>query len=149
MADEQSTVLGPFHVPTLSLSPIASVAVAAGQPCGPSASLPDGQVRLCQANSQAASIVQGLAVRAAAANEHVLLQYGGLLTLETAQWDAIAGTSGGLAKDTLYYVSPTTAGHITSTAPSAGGQFIQAVGFAVSAKSLMIAFNRPTDASSG
>lgn len=42
----------------------------------------------------------------------------GVLTASTAQWDAVCGTSGGLAYGTLYYLSTTTAGALTTSSAS-------------------------------
>jgi hypothetical protein len=47
----------------------------------------------------------------------------GALPLTTAQWDAVAGTSGGLAFNTPYYVSDATPGMLTATPPSTSGHF--------------------------
>jgi hypothetical protein len=52
------------------------------------------------------------------------LQNGGVFTMPTASWDAICGTSGGLTFNTVYYLSPTTAGFYTSVAPTTTGQFV-------------------------
>jgi hypothetical protein len=56
----------------------------------------------------------------------------GYLTATTGQWDAICGTSGGLTFGTRYYLSATTAGLLTSTAPSSVGQYVVEVGIALS-----------------
>lgn len=56
----------------------------------------------------------------------------GIITLTTAQWDAVAGTTGGLTFNTRYYVSATVAGQITSTPPATVGQYVQCVGIALS-----------------
>lgn len=61
-----------------------------------------------------------------------------VLTLTTAQWDAVTGGSGGLVFNTIYYLDPTTAGHITSTAPSTIGQFIVEIGRALSTVDMKI-----------
>lgn len=60
------------------------------------------------------------------------VQTNGILAATTVQWDAVAGTSGGLTRDVIYYLSAATAGLITSTAPSVTGQFVQKVGIAIS-----------------
>lgn len=140
MADEQSTALGPFHTPAQSFSPLTPVAVAAGMPCAPAATAA-GSIRLARANTLPTSLVQGLAVRAAAPNTHVLIQYGGSLELTTDQWDAIAGTTGGLTKNAFYYLSAATDGHITSTAPTGGGTLQAPVGIAISRTALLIRFS--------
>jgi hypothetical protein len=60
----------------------------------------------------------------------------GSMTATTAQWDAVAGTSGGLVANTTYWLSTATAGSITSTPPSTG--WVQPVGIAASATVLRI-----------
>lgn len=66
------------------------------------------------------------------------VQTDGILAATSGQWDAVAGTSGGLTKDTIYYLSAATAGLITSTAPSAAGQFVKKIGIAISTTELLI-----------
>lgn len=65
------------------------------------------------------------------------VQTDGILTATTGEWDAVAGTTGGLAVGTLYYLSA-TAGLITSTAPSASGNYVCLVGMALSSTELEI-----------
>ena len=62
----------------------------------------------------------------------------GVVTLTTGEWDALAGTSGGLAYGTTYYLDPSTAGLITSTAPSTVGQFVVEIGRALSTTELVL-----------
>jgi len=68
------------------------------------------------------------------------VQTSGILTATTAQWDAVAGTTGGLTFNTFYYLSAATDGLITSTAPSTAGQFIVQIGIALSTTELLITF---------
>lgn len=70
------------------------------------------------------------------------IQTDGILAATTAQWDAVAGTSGGLTKDIIYYVSAVTAGNLTSTAPSTVGQYVKEVGIAISTTELKIAIKQ-------
>jgi hypothetical protein len=67
----------------------------------------------------------------------------GVLTATTAQWDAVAGTTGGLTKDTEYYLSAGTAGLLTSTPTSTVGQYVAPVGIAISTTELKINIERP------
>lgn len=66
------------------------------------------------------------------------IQTDGILAATTGQWDAVAGTSGGLTKDVIYYLSAATAGIITSIAPSVAGQFVKQIGIAISTTEMMI-----------
>lgn len=52
-------------------------------------------------------------------------QSDGTISLTTAQWDAVAGTTGGLTVNTPYFVSAATAGLLTATPPTTG--YCQAV----------------------
>jgi hypothetical protein len=68
----------------------------------------------------------------------------GVLTATTAQWDAVVESgSGGLTFGTDYYLSPTTAGKLTATAPITVGQSVTRVGTALSTTELMIAIQPP------
>ena len=68
------------------------------------------------------------------------IQKDGVLTATTTQWDAVAGTTGGLAFGTLYYLSG-TAGLITATAPIAAGSYVVCIGTALSTTELEINFS--------
>jgi len=69
------------------------------------------------------------------------IQTDGVLTATTGQWDAVAGTTGGLAFGTIYYLSA-TAGLLTATAPSASGNYVCPVGIALSSTELEIDTDR-------
>ncbi len=68
----------------------------------------------------------------------VQVQTSGLLTLTTAQWDAVTGDSGGLLQGSAYYVSVDPVGQLTSDAPAGPGQFVSRIGFAVSATTMLV-----------
>ncbi len=55
-----------------------------------------------------------------------------VLTLTTAQWDAVTGQTGGLTAG-KYYLDPATAGKMTPTPPSTVGQVVVELGRALSA----------------
>lgn len=65
------------------------------------------------------------------------IQTDGILTCTTGEWDAVAGTTGGLAAGTEYYLAA-TAGLISSTAPSGSGNYVVKVGTAISTTDLEI-----------
>lgn len=67
----------------------------------------------------------------------------GIMTATTGQWDAICGTSGGLAFGTVYYLSAATAGLLTSTAPSTTGQYVVEIGQATSTTDMKIQIKAP------
>jgi hypothetical protein len=60
----------------------------------------------------------------------------GVLTATTGQWDAVTGQTGGLTPDAIYYLDNTTAGKLTSTAPSTG--WVCPVGYAISTTRMKI-----------
>lgn len=79
----------------------------------------------------------GLATAGVIATATQVIQKHGDLTLTTAQWDSVVGTTGGLAANTEYYLSD-TAGVITATAPSTSGDAVISIGIAKSATVLNI-----------
>lgn len=96
-------------------------------------------VRKAQANAAGTAGVIGLmATVSTAAAAAGSVQSDGILTATTAQWDAVAGTTGGLAFGAIYYLDPATAGKITATAPSTTGQYVQPIGRALSTTDLEI-----------
>lgn len=60
------------------------------------------------------------------------VQTDGVLVATTAQWDVVTGQTSGLTPGANYFLSPTLAGGITPTAPSASGQYLVKVGTALS-----------------
>ena len=95
--------------------------------------------QLAQANAVAPSKAYGVvfdASIAAAASGAVATD--GIVTATTAQWDAVAGTTGGLAAGVDYFLSAATAGRLTSTAPSAAGQYNTYIGKAKNATDLSV-----------
>lgn len=95
--------------------------------------------QLAQANSSATKNVIGL-VRdtAIASNASGNIQSDGVMVATSAQWDAVTGGSTGLTPGAIYYLSATTAGAITSSAPSTAGQYVVQVGIALSTTALDI-----------
>jgi hypothetical protein len=93
-----------------------------------------------QANAPATTDVFGLVSQSpsVAAGATGPVRSGGVLAATTAQWDAVAGTTGGMARGTYYYLDPATAGKLTATAPSTAGQFVVEVGLALSTTELLI-----------
>ena len=71
------------------------------------------------------------------------IQTDGILTATTGEWDAVTGDVGGLTAGSVYYVDPDTAGMLTTTAPSAAGDFVIRVGVALSTLDLDITVTPP------
>lgn len=61
----------------------------------------------------------------------------GILTATIGEWDAIAGTIGGLSPNTAYFLDFTAPGHITATAPTTEG-YVTEIGVAISTTELVV-----------
>jgi len=119
----------------------AASAVSAGQPVYVDAA--DG-FDLAQADAIGTSRVVGLVADAtvnSAAEGN--LQYGGVL--EQADWTAATGGAV-LTPGSRYYLSATTPGQITNTAPDSAGDFVTGVGIAMSTTKLLIEIGTPIGA---
>lgn len=104
----------------------------------------NGTVDLAQADASGTVEVLGLVQEtsiAAAASGYI--QTDGILTATTGQWDAVAGTTGGLTAGTVYYLDPDTAGMLTDTAPTTGGDYVIRIGVGLSTTELEITFQPP------
>lgn len=113
--------------------------VTAAPICSPVYISGSGAFSLARANAGATEAAIGLvkdASVAAAANGAV--QTDGLFTATTAEWDVVTGGSGGLSPGSLYFLSAATAGRITTTAPTASGSYVRAIGRAISESALEI-----------
>ncbi len=113
----------------------AAAALTAGQAVYPST---NDTVNKAKADSGSTAKVVGLCTADISNAAVGPVQDSGILTLTTTQWDAIAGTTGGLAAGTYYYLSAATAGSITATAPSTVGQYVVQIGLAISTTELKI-----------
>ena len=100
----------------------ASAAVSTGDVLYASAA---GQVARAQANSATTYKAVGVALNSAALGETVIYITIGVVVLS------------GLTFNTVYYLSATTPGAITATAPSTAGQYVVPIGKALSATDLM------------
>lgn len=89
------------------------------------------------ASSKCIGLVADTSIAAAASGN---IQCDGILVATTGQWDAITGQTGGLTVNAMYYLD-TTAGELTSTAPSASGNYVVRVGIALSTTELKIAID--------
>jgi hypothetical protein len=117
------------------------VAVPFGTPVYTNAA---GSFKRAQANAKATSKVVGLAFDATIANgASGTIGLDGTIVGTVAQWDAVAGTAGGLVFNTTYFLDPATAGKITATPPTAVGQCNVVVGIAISATELELQIEQP------
>jgi hypothetical protein len=71
------------------------------------------------------------------------VQTSGVFTATTTQWDTANGSSGGLTPGAAYYLSPTTAGAMTTTAPTTAGQYVIRMGTAQSTTVFFMEINPP------
>ena len=84
----------------------------------------------------------GLALAGAAPTFSATVQTDGLFTL--ADWTGVTDeASVTLSSHAIYFLSPTTPGHITVTPPAAGGQALQRIGRAVSSVTLDLSVEDP------
>jgi hypothetical protein len=98
-----------------------------------------GTVDLALADAAATTHVLGLVADASiAAAASGGIQTDGVLTAATLDWDAVTGQVGGLTTGVQYYLDPTTPGNMTTTAPSATGDFVAPLGIAMSTTELEI-----------
>jgi hypothetical protein len=118
-----------------------ALAIVIGAPVYASAA---DAVKNAQANAKATAKLAGLGLDptiAAAGTGNIITS--GILVATTAQWDAVAGTTGGLVAGTYYFLSPTTAGKLTSTPPTTVGQVNVLVGIALSTTELELELTAP------
>ncbi len=96
-------------------------------------------VNKARADSNATRCI-GLSLTATNPSFTATIQTGGVFTL--ANWTSIIG-SASLSANTVYYLDPSTAGLLTSKAPTTAGLYVQRVGTAVSPTSLEIEIEQP------
>lgn len=91
-----------------------------------------GSVRTARANAIGTTDVIAFCRESSiAASASGTYQTDGVLVATTAQWDAVAGTTGGLTAGATYFLSSAVAGRITATAPTNTGEFVLQVGKAI------------------
>lgn len=78
-----------------------------------------------------------------AASDPARILTDGRLAATTAQWDVVTGDSGGLTAGAVYYLDPTTAGNLTTTAPTTDTEVVVRVGKALSTTVFEISINQP------
>lgn len=113
-------------------------AVVVGRPVYLKANASGAEYAAANGTAPARNLLGLVMVGAAGSGGNVTVRQRGDLSLTTAQWDAVAGTTGGLAANTEYYLSD-TAGSITATVPATTGDTDIVVGVAKSATVLNVA----------
>lgn len=102
-----------------------------------------GAVQKCNATALATSRVLGLMTGPVGISGTGTMQDDGLLTLTTGQWDAVAGTTGGLTAGAPYWADPANNGKLTGTPPTTATQFLVQLGVALSATVLDLDIQAP------
>ncbi|USV40966.1 hypothetical protein [Xanthomonas phage BUDD] len=96
---------------------------------------------VANANNYGTASVIGIATSVTTASgAAVNVAVSGVVTATTAQWDVVTGQSGGLTTGAKYYLSNTTSGALTTTAPVTG--ILAPVGIAVSTTKLALRLER-------
>jgi chloramphenicol 3-O-phosphotransferase len=96
---------------------------------------------LANANSFSTATVVGVVTSVSTASGAAAsVAVAGVVTATTGQWDAVTGQTGGLTTGAKYYLSNTTAGALTTTAPSTG--VLAPVGVALSTTKLVLQVER-------
>ena len=104
----------------------------------------DGTVKMAKADALSTSEVVGLVTDVSvAASDPARILTDGRITATTAQWDAVTGETGGLTAGSVYYLSPTTAGELSTSAPTAETETVVRLGLALSSTVLEISIDRP------
>jgi len=96
---------------------------------------------LANANSYSTAVAIGIVTNttvASAAQGNIAVS--GVVTATTTQWDAVTGQSGGLTTGARYYLSNTTAGALTTTAPTTG--VLAPIGIAISTTKMVLSIQR-------
>lgn len=137
------TITAPTNAPNLRAvtNSEAATAITIGTPVFMFAA--DG-VKRAQANvkttSQVAGVMYDVTVAAAGVGN---IATSGVVVATTVQWDAVAGTAGGLIFNTLYFLDPATIGKITATVPTTVGQTVTLIGRALSTTELELNIQTP------
>jgi hypothetical protein len=66
------------------------------------------------------------------------IRYSGIMTGNTAQWDAVTGETGGLVANQVYYLSSTDSGNTVNAAPTAASKYVVPVGIGINETDLLI-----------
>jgi len=101
-----------------------------------------GSVDLARANAGATSDVLGLAFAAVTAAQPGAVVLDGVISLTTGEWDAVAGTTGGLADGQKYYLSQAVAGRIVSTPVTGAGNYVVELGIGLSTTEMNLSIRR-------
>lgn len=99
------------------------------------------QIAKANANSGTTFRAIGFASAAISNTASGTIVVNGVVTGTTGEWDAVTGQTGGLTPGSAYFLSNTTAGNCTTTAPTSG--YLCRVGVAVSTTQMLINLGEP------
>lgn len=97
-------------------------------------------VTLAQANADLPSKVVGIAIAGVTAAASGAVGFGGVITATIGEWDAVAGTTGGLNVGLKYYLSDAAAGMMLEAGALTGitqGEYLVELGRALSTTELL------------
>lgn len=121
---------------------VAGRSISVGQPVANIGTA--GSVNPAEANAGIGAFpALGFATESAALGSQVNYQFVGPLQLSEAIWEGLIDGGGAPQLGVPYYVSPTTAGNITSTKPSSTGTYATPVGVFVDLQTLLIDIATP------
>ncbi len=98
----------------------------------------NGTVQMANAGAAATSFAIGLMTATTAASGSNIVATSDIFTATVSQWNAVGASSTGLTPGAIYFLSPTTAGNITTTPPSTTGQYVLRIGTALSTTEMKI-----------
>jgi len=116
------------------------VIIPPGAPCRYSGAT---SIARAKADAAANAEVDGLALAQLAIAGAGKLRVAGIHTLATALWDAVTGQTGGLTPNTVYYLDPSNAGKLTTTAPTTAGQQVVRIGRAINSTQMRLLIQPP------
>lgn len=104
----------------------------------------NASVDLALANASGTSDAIGLASTAVTAAATGTVVFNGTVTLTTGEWDAVAGTTGGLTAGAKYYLSDATAGFLVEqgSIPTTAGRYVVEIGEASDTTDLIVQIRR-------
>jgi hypothetical protein len=145
MTDTKQRTAGQAPSNLVTYNPIAETDFPPGTPVQPSSSV-DGMVGKAKGIPGSANAT-GLAAGAGVEGESVLVQFGQVLELTTAQWDVVApDDTGGLVRGSAYFLrAGFGSGLLTRTAPTGGGTSVAPIGIALSSTEMLVRIDRPID----
>lgn len=137
------SISAPMNTPSLRgvTNAESSAAITFGMPVYASGA---DAVKRGQANAKSTAKIAGLVYDSSiAAGATGNIAQSGVLVGTTTQWDAVAGTTGGLAFGAYYFLDPANVGKITATPPTTTGQVNVLIGIALSGTELELEITPP------